>query len=87
MIHTSPDLNQPHGDPLNLEDVELESQAWNDSVVEVIARGQRVGYQWSLSGDILTERDGWSNESSVSGVRLIEWVLDRRWTMPGIVDA
>ncbi len=70
-----------------MEDIERESQAWNDSVVEVIALGQRVSYQWSLSGDILTDTDGWSNESSVSGVRLIEWVMDRRWTMPGIVDA
>jgi hypothetical protein len=56
-------------------------------VVEVIALGQRVGRQWTLSGDILTDTDGWSNESSVSGVRSIQWMLDRRWTMPGIVDA
>jgi hypothetical protein len=67
--------------------IELESQAWNDSVVEVIALGQRVGHQWTLSGDILTDMDGWSNESSVSGVRSIQWMLDRRWTMPGIVEA
>jgi hypothetical protein len=67
--------------------IELESQTWNDSVVEVIALGQRVGRQWTLSGDILTDTDGWSNESSVSGVRSIQWMLDRRWTMPGIVEA
>ena len=67
--------------------IELESQAWNDSVVEVIALGQRVGYQWTLSGDILTGTDGWSNESNVSGVRSIQWMLDRRWAMPRIVDA
>jgi hypothetical protein len=67
--------------------IELESQAWNDSVVEVIALGQRVGYQWTLSGDILTDTDGWSNKPSVSGVSSIQWMLDRRWTMSEIVDA
>ena len=54
--------------------VELESQAWNDSVVELIELGQRVGYRWILGGDILVEPDGWSNESSVSGVRSIQWI-------------
>ena len=66
--------------------IELESQAWNDSVVEVIALGQRVGYQWTLSGDILTDTSGWSNEAGVSGVRSIQWMLDRRWTTPGVVE-
>ena len=64
--------------------IELETQTWNDSVVEVIALGQRVGYQWTLSGDILTDTDGWSNESNVSGVRSIQWMLDRRWTTAAI---
>lgn len=66
--------------------IEMESQSWNDSVVEVIGLGQRVGYQWALSGNVLTDMDGWSNESSVSGVRSIQWMMDRRWTTPGIVE-
>ncbi len=67
--------------------IELESQAWNDSVIEVIALGQRVGYQWTLSGDILTDTEGWSNEPTVSGVRSIQWMLNRRGTITKIVDA
>jgi hypothetical protein len=54
--------------------VELESQAWNDSVVELIELGQRVGYGWILSGRVLAEPEGWSNESSVSGVKSIQWI-------------
>ncbi|WP_165248253.1 hypothetical protein [Paludisphaera soli] len=63
--------------------VEPEGGTWNDQVVEVIALGQRVGYGWRLSGDILTDVDGWSNESNVSGVRSIQLMLDSRWQAPG----
>lgn len=53
---------------------ELESRSWNDSVVELIELGQRVGYGWILRGDIRVDPDGWSNEPSVPGVRSIQWI-------------
>jgi hypothetical protein len=55
--------------------VELGSAAWNDCVVELIELGQRVGYGWILTGDILSDPSGWSNEPGVSGVKSIEWIL------------
>jgi hypothetical protein len=62
--------------------VELESQAWNDSVVELIGLGQRVGHGWILSGDILVDPSGWSNEPSVSGARSIRWIHGSLLTTP-----
>jgi hypothetical protein len=44
-------------------------------VVELIELGQRVGYGWILSGDILGDPSGWSNKPRVSGVKPIEWLL------------
>ena len=55
--------------------VELGSEAWNDGVVELIELGQKVGHGWILSGDILGDPSGWSNEPRVSGVKAIEWSL------------
>lgn len=47
----------------------------NDAVVEVIALGQRVGYSWTLTGDVFGDLDGWSNEARVSGVTSLHWQL------------
>jgi hypothetical protein len=55
--------------------VELGGEAWNDGVVELIELGQRVGHAWILSGDILGDPSGWSNEPRVPGVKAIEWSL------------
>jgi hypothetical protein len=55
--------------------VELGSEGWNDCVVEVIELGQRVGHGWILSGDILSDPSGWSNQPSIPGVKAIEWNL------------
>ena len=55
--------------------VDLGSEAWNDGVVEVIELGQRVGHGWILSGDVLGDPSGWSNEPRVSGVKAVEWSL------------
>lgn len=55
--------------------VELEGEAWNDCVVELIELGQRVGHAWLLIGDILVDPGGWSNQPMVPGVRAIEWLL------------
>ena len=48
---------------------------WNDYVVDVIALGQRVGRAWILSGDVMHQLDGWSNESRISGVTSAQWQL------------
>ena len=50
---------------------------WNECVVEVIERGQRVGYQWIFTGDVQRDPSGWSNNPNVSGIRSIEWNLFR----------
>lgn len=49
---------------------------WPSFVLEVIALGQCVGYGWSLYGDIRTQSSGWSNESSISGVKAMQWMID-----------
>jgi hypothetical protein len=55
--------------------VELESEVWNDCVVELIELGQRIGHEWLLCGDILADPSGWSKKPRVPGVRAIEWFL------------
>lgn len=52
-------------------------KSWNECVVEVIERGQRVGYQWIFTGDVRQDPSGWSNHPNVPGVRSIEWILIR----------
>jgi len=53
----------------------LESDQWNDAVVETIGLGQRVGYGWLLYGSIYDDPSGWSNRTNVSGVESIKWSL------------
>jgi len=56
---------------------ELKSERWNDAVVEAMALGQRVGYGWQLIGSVLDGPGGWSNRTTVSGVKSIAWTLAR----------
>ena len=53
----------------------LSGATHNDAVVEVIALGQRVGYSWTLTGDVFGDLDGWSNKARVSGVTSLHWQL------------
>ncbi|MEO6046525.1 MAG: hypothetical protein ABIQ57_03530 [Candidatus Kapaibacterium sp.] len=55
--------------------VRINSEAWNDAVVEAIDHGQRVGSGWLLGGSIYEDARGWCNRSSVSGVVCMEWNL------------
>jgi hypothetical protein len=48
---------------------------WNDSVVDIIALGQRVAYAWTLTGDVFRSPEGWSTKSRISGVTAIQWQL------------
>ena len=56
-------------------EIELESSNWNDRVVEVAAKGQRVATGWILCGDIQQDGNGWSNEVRVPGAVSMEWWL------------
>ena len=56
-------------------EVELRSTAWSDCVCEVIEMGQRVGYDWTITGDVRYDPSGWSNKARISGIRAIEWTL------------
>ena len=55
----------------------LKSEAWNDAVIEAIELGQRVGYDWQLTGNILDDPGGWSNKAKISGVQSISWHITR----------
>ena len=55
----------------------LASERWRDAVVEAIALGQRLGYEWRLMGSVHDNPSGWSNQVNVSGVESIEWTLLR----------
>jgi hypothetical protein len=61
----------------------LEGASWNDYVIDVIALGQGVAYNWELSGDVRQVPKGWSTRSRISGVTAIQWWLQT----PGHVDA
>jgi hypothetical protein len=55
--------------------VGLERARWNDAVVEAIALGQRVAHGWTLSGWIEDSPAASSNQTSVAGVKSIQWTL------------
>jgi hypothetical protein len=54
-------------------ETQLESDQWNDCVVEIIALGQRVAYQWLITGSVHDSLDGWSSDSRVSGITNVWW--------------
>jgi hypothetical protein len=53
------------------------SNDWNDCVVEVIEYGQRIAYEWLITGDVRDALDGWSTKASISGVSAIGWSIAR----------
>ena len=53
--------------------IELESEAWNDGIVECFRLGQTVASSWSLYGDVVSDPSGCSSNVSDSGVDSIEW--------------
>jgi hypothetical protein len=53
----------------------LSSQTWNDRVVEVIALGQQVSRGWTLTGEVHSHLEGWSNEPSIPGINSLRWTL------------
>ncbi|MGK7294276.1 MAG: hypothetical protein ACNS61_00440 [Candidatus Wenzhouxiangella sp. M2_3B_020] len=57
--------------------VEIRSVRWADRVLEALLIGQRVGRAWRITGSANEELNATTEEASVSGVVLMEWVLDR----------
>jgi hypothetical protein len=47
----------------------------NDGLVATSALGMRVGYSWTLNGDVFATLEGWSNAARVSGVTNLQWQL------------
>jgi hypothetical protein len=57
--------------------IDISALSWNDAVVEVIDLGQRVGYDWQLLGSILDDAEAISGKTRLSGVKFIQWGLQR----------
>ncbi len=58
--------------------LEIDCTAWESCVVETIALGQRLGYAWTIFGDIRQEVRGWATEARVVGVKAIELTVLRQ---------
>ena len=56
--------------------VELMSTTWETAVFESLVLGQRLGYGWTLTGDIETDLCGYSSKARISGVTQIELFLE-----------
>lgn len=54
--------------------VRINARSWNDTIVCVVECAQRVGYEWIISGDIMTDPEVWSNKSKISGITSISWM-------------
>jgi hypothetical protein len=59
-------------------DVLLEGESWSDYVVDAIALGQRIGYEWTSSRDVTANPEGWSTRSRISGITAAQWQLWRQ---------
>jgi|GEM_PF-4267530 len=57
--------------------IALEASQWNDAVVECISLGQRVAHGWGISGSVLSDPGALSTSTSVAGVVMIAWELER----------
>ena len=51
----------------------LESETWNDQIVEIIGIGQSIAHDWSLTGSISSDPGESSSKVCDSGVAGIEW--------------
>jgi hypothetical protein len=56
--------------------VKHQTSNWSEFVVQVLEFGQRVAYEWMLTGDVRTQLDGWSNKARVSGIQSVQWICD-----------
>lgn len=80
---SAPTLQAYHeGGHVAVFQVVLPAAPWAESVVAVIALGQRLGRAWRILGSIEDDPSGWlaverSGDCSVSGVAAAEWSLAR----------
>jgi hypothetical protein len=49
---------------------------WSDFVFEVIELAQRIGYSWTLTGDVRQQLDGFSNKPASPGVTSAQFICD-----------
>ena len=54
----------------------LKNINWSDAVLESLELVLQVGRSWVLTGDITSEFDAWSNESSIAGIQSIYVFVD-----------
>jgi hypothetical protein len=58
-----------------LFEIELESEAWNDRIIEAIRLGQTIASGWILTGNVIDDPGGWASRVNDSGVENMEWSL------------
>lgn len=57
-------------------------QPWNDCLIEIIALGQRVAYEWILTGDVHRQLEGWSNYAAIPGIAAMHWYCEEPGQQP-----
>jgi hypothetical protein len=55
--------------------IKIESDSWNDQIIEAFLIGQRVASGGALTGNVIDDPGGWSSDVSDSGVHSITWSL------------
>lgn len=53
--------------------IELESETWNDQIIECFHTGEKVAYSWSLTGNVADDPGGFSSKVGDCGVEAIKW--------------
>jgi len=53
--------------------IELETENWNDQIIESFRIGQCAASGWCLTGNVIDDPGGWASKVSDSGVEAIEW--------------
>ena len=55
----------------------ISSENWKESVFECLSIAQKVGYFWSVSGNIEEEIDIWSEKIKLTGVKAINATCEK----------
>ena len=55
----------------------LASSKWSEVIVESLSKAQVVGRSWIVTGNIETELEAWSNDSSISGVENMQISIEK----------
>lgn len=57
--------------------VQTQAVRWADRVLEALLLGQRIGRSWLLTGAADESLSATTEASTVAGVVMIEWILER----------